>query len=219
LRHLRIISETARSTPHDKARDEQAAGPAGESPEESLRDIFLRYYRPVYYFFLRRGFLEDESHDLTQETFLRVHKGLPAFRGEARFETWLFEIAANLYRNHLRSLSTLKRDASEVSLDEVLDQGTPEAACHGQEPLWVCAGAGPLEGLLTEERLQVLHAALEELPPQMRRCVLLRIEQDLKYREIADVMNVSIDTVKAHLFQARQQLKGKLAKYFSDLEF
>jgi DNA-directed RNA polymerase specialized sigma24 family protein len=53
----------------------------------------------------------------------------------------------------------------------------------------------------------------------MRRCVLLRLEQDLKYREIASVMQISIDTVKAHLFQARQLLKDKLSRYFRDQDY
>ena len=57
------------------------------------------------------------------------------------------------------------------------------------------------------------------LPAQMRRCVELRVHQDLRYKEIADLMQVSIDTVKAHLYQARQQLKGKLSGYFADPEF
>jgi len=142
---------------------------------------------------------------------LKVHRGLPAFRYEARFETWLFQIAANLYRNTLRSQSTLKREAQEVSLDEAAEEPGGPATPTGE--------TGALDEVLSEERSQVLHDALAELPCQMRRCVELRVHQDLRYREIADLMQVSIDTVKAHLYQARQQLKSKLSGYFADPEF
>jgi len=64
-----------------------------------------------------------------------------------------------------------------------------------------------------EERLR---AALDELPPQLRRAFMLRVREDLKYREIAEIMHVPIETVKAHLSQARQQLQEKLADYFDE---
>ena len=52
------------------------------------------------------------------------------------------------------------------------------------------------------------------LPPQMKACLVLRVYHDLKYREVADRLRLSIDTVKAHLFQARQRLKSELGEYF-----
>jgi RNA polymerase sigma-70 factor (ECF subfamily) len=192
-----------------------AAWQEGGDREEIFRQLFQAYFRQVHAFFSRRGFPADMCQDLAQETFLKVHKGLPAFRREARFETWLFQIAANLYRNTLRSQSTQKREAQEVSLDEVVEHepalGHPAADGDTAED--------PLGEMLTEEQSQVLRSALDALPAQMRRCVLLRVDQDLRYREIAELMRVSIDTVKAHLYQARQQLKGKLAGYFADPNF
>lgn len=190
---------------------------AGENPEECFKRIFLHYYRPVYYHFLRHGFSGEESHDLTQDTFFRLLKNLPSFRGESRFETWLFQIATNIYRNELRDRSTLKRGAPEVSLDEILEQHLAASVGHSFMPWERGGGDSPLDDVLATEQQNMLHDALHTLPPQMRKCVLLRV-QDLKYREIAEVMNVSVDTVKAHLFQARQQLKGKLADYFDDLD-
>jgi RNA polymerase sigma-70 factor, ECF subfamily len=185
---------------------------AGGDQEEIFRRIFETYYRQVYSFFAKRGFPVQECQDLAQETFLKVHKGLSTFRCEARFETWLFQITANLYRNTLRSQATLKREAQEVSLEEI-DEPDPGSGPAGDP------GDTPLAGVLIGEEAQVLRHALDSLPPQMRHCVLLRIDQDLRYREIAELMRVSIDTVKAHLYQARQQLKGKLAGYYADPDF
>ena len=187
---------------------------AGENPDECFRRIFLHYYGPVHGFFVKRGFSHEDSHDLAQETFLRVHKSLSTFRGESRFNTWVYQIAANIFRNDLRDRSTLKRAAQEVSLEDLQDQ-IPDAPLGYSSPAREKDYDGPLENLLADERHRVLREALGSLPPQMRNCVILRLD-DLKYREIADLMQVSIETVKAHLFQARQQLKGKLAGYFDD---
>lgn len=183
--------------------------------EESFRQIYLLFYRKVLRFFLRRGFGMDEAKDLTQDTFFRVHQNLSSFRGESRFETWLFKVAANLYKNRLRSGSTLKREGQEVAWEDVSEGDLTAVPAEGARSR--CAGKGPLERVLTDERVTRLYAAMADLPPQMRRCVMMRVAKDMKYREIADVLQVSVDTVKAHLFQARQQLKGRLGDDFQDL--
>lgn len=100
----------------------------------------------------------------------------------------------------LRSLQTQKRDAQEVSLensDAVVELGARQSN-------------------LTEEDVQLLRMALEDLPPQMRQAVFLRVEGGLKYQEIAETMHVSIETVKAHLYQAKRQLRDRLAHFFTD---
>lgn len=172
-----------------------------EQPEE----LFRRYFRPVVGFFVRRGFSIEESHDLAQETFLRIFR--QTYRGDTSFETWLFQVASNLYKNTLRSLQTQKRDAQEVSLEAA---GVALAVEERSDSLGT---------ILTDESVRLLREALLDLPPQMRRCVTLRVEHDLKYREIAQLMGVSIETVKAHLYQARQHLRDKLADHFTDGEF
>jgi RNA polymerase sigma-70 factor, ECF subfamily len=177
---------------------------AGEETEE----LFLRYHQPVVSFFMRRGISLEESRDLAQETFFRVFKHIDGFRGDSSVETWLFQVASNLYKNTLRNHSTQKRDAQEVPLEK------EQIADVVQDKT-----GGALDAMLTQERAKKLREALEDLPPQMRQAVFLRVDGDLKYREIADVMHVSIETVKAHLYQARQHLRDRLADYFTDTEF
>jgi RNA polymerase sigma-70 factor (ECF subfamily) len=184
-------------------------GPGESSYMCTPEELFRRYERPVVAFFLHRGFSFEESRDLAQETFLRVFKNMGSFRGESAVETWLFQIAANLYKNTLRSLQTQKRDAQEVPLEST------EAIVVE----WKSKEGDALGAILSEERSQRLRAALKDLPPQMRQAVFLRVDGDLKYREIADVMHVSIETVKAHLYQARQHLRDRLGDYFTDSEF
>ncbi len=190
-------------------------GPGDQDFMDAPEDLFRRYHRAVVSFFARRGFSIEESQDLAQETFFRVFKHIDGFRGESSLETWLFQVAANLYKNTLRSRSTIKRDGQEVPLD------TPgeEPAVVAEGAFWCSPDPGPLGGLLTEERAKLLWDAVQDLPPQMRQAVFLRVDKDLKYREIAELMHVSIETVKAHLYQARQQLRDRLGDYFTDREF
>lgn len=186
--------------------DLEAGGVVGVDRErEEFESLFERYSQPVTSFFARRGFSPEDCRDLTQETFLGVYRGMARFRRESSVETWLFTIAANVWRNELRSRSADKREGQEISLEK---QGED----YGLQ--LVTAGAeerdDPLAGLIEQELSSRVRRALGELPSQMRRCLVLRIDGQLKYREIAVVMRTSIETVKSQLFQARERLRDLL---------
>lgn len=175
---------------------------SGTDTEQSFRTIFDCYYLPVQRFFAKRVFSAEDRLDLTQETFLRVYKGIGGFRGEAQFGTWLFRIAHNTYLKWLR-----KVDRPEIFIEsedgEEFDNGPASPA------------PDPLDKAMGRQRQLVVRQAVAELPDQMRRCAQLRLEQDLSYREIASAMRLSIETVKVHLFQARKKLKESLG----DIDF
>jgi RNA polymerase sigma-70 factor (ECF subfamily) len=182
---------------------------AGINREENFQRLFKRYYHPVYHFFAKRGFSADECEELTQETFFCIYKGIEAFRREAKFETWLFQIATNVYRQVWRRQSLQKHQGDRVSLETVTQR--EEAALLDQEWTGLWFPSEPLNGLLEQEQRQMLCGAIEELPEQMRRCVILRVYRELSYQQIASAMSLSVETVKTHLHVAQQQLKRKLA--------
>jgi RNA polymerase sigma-70 factor (ECF subfamily) len=173
--------------------------------EERFQLLFEHYYPRLLSFFSRRGLSREDSLDLIQETFIGIYKGIGSFRRQAQFETWLFEIAINAYRKMLRRRGTQKRGALEVPLD----RGKPE---ENPEVLHALASSaqGPDEEILGRERSRRLREAITGLPRQMRRCLVLRLDQDLKYREIAVVMRLSVGAVKVHLFEARLRLQKEL---------
>jgi len=179
---------------------------AGRSPEENFERLFDRYCSPVTHFFVNRGFSDQEAEDLAQDSLLRVYRNIGRFRFEASFDTWLFQIAGNVWKNALRSQATRKRQADRISLDQVLD---PEE----REPEPEDPSDGPLEQALADERTRLLHAALDTLPPKMRACMLLRLGQGMKYHEIAAVMRVTIATVKSQLSAAQKRLRPLLEKH------
>ena len=185
---------------------------AGRAVEENFRLLCDRFHRPVYRFFARRGFPEADCFDLTQETFLGIYRGIGSFRRDAPFTTWLFKVATNAYRKRLRRGVAGKRAGDEVPLD-------PGPGEEDDRPLFQPLAKGPLPGasLLQAERARLLREAVHGLPDQMRRCLILNVYHELKMREIAQLLHLSPETVKVHLFQARRRLHKVLGPHFVDV--
>ena len=189
----------------------QPESPPGMATNDQFHELYVLYWAQVHRFFLRKGCRFEEARDLTQDVFCRVYTGMEDFREESRVTTWIYTIAQNRYANMIRSRRTDKRSGEEVSVEALAEQGVEPTAEHDPrraEP------ASPESSALVAERRRVLRGALEELPPKMRQAVRLRLDQGLKYREIATIMGVSIQTVKSQLFQARQRLRTLLGEYF-----
>jgi RNA polymerase sigma-70 factor (ECF subfamily) len=173
--------------------------------ETNSRLVFERYYSWVHRFFGRLGYTPQDSEDLAQETFSQVFERIGSFRHEGSFKSWLFAVAANLHRNENRRRHQEKRKGAEVSIDTAPEDDDPPPEPASPAP-------APDQTAFAAERREALARVMAGLPPQMRQVVALRVGQDLKYREIAIVMQISIETVKAHLFQARQRLRAELGE-------
>lgn len=176
--------------------------------ERNFDRLFRQHYRLVYLYFIKLGAQPEEASDLAQEVFFNAYGALDEFRGDSSERTWLFSIAKNKWRNWLRDRSRHKRSAPETPIEELLDEGWQPS-----EPL---EKADPLQGTIVSERQQKILDAINSLPPRMRRCLMLRVAQDKKYREIADVMQISIQTVRSQLAQGRDHLKSLLNDYSED---
>lgn len=180
----------------------------GVDPQENCRKLHDRSYGMVYNFFCRKGLTKEEAKDLTQDTFIRVFLSVEGLQNPQGFRTWLFKIACNVFRNALRHGSAHKRDGHEVSLDALMEpkEGAPARLLPGA----LLVTSDPVRVAEMEEWRRRLRAEMDLLPRQMRQCLHLRLNEDLKYREIALVMGISIQTVKAHLHQAQQRLRSRL---------
>jgi RNA polymerase sigma-70 factor (ECF subfamily) len=173
---------------------------AGEDREAAFRSLFDAFYRPLLRFFARKGFGPEDCRDLTQETLLGIYHGLDGYRRDARFESWLYRIATTTYLKRRRAEHAAMRSGEEVSTDD------------DAKPLTLGKPAAQLDTVLERERADQLAAAIAELPEQMRKVLLMRLHRQLSYKEIATVLRVSTETVKAHLFQARKRLKERLGE-------
>lgn len=182
----------------------------GLSVETNFQWLFSRHHAQILRFFRRKGFDPEACRDLTQDTFISVYKGLKDLRQEEQFESWLFAIAHNVWCSLIESRTAQKRSAMVLSLDgeEESDDRLPIAARLADQ------SADPLAAALEKEKLEKLREAMQHLPQQMRRCAQLRVVHDLSYVEIAALMGISVNTVKAHLHQAQKALRTQLSSYF-----
>ncbi len=180
------------------------------SGQQQVEVLFRQYYGRVKGFFRRRGCDEEEAKELVQTVFLRASRGHSRLRDPTAEAGWMFTIAGNVWRSHIRDRRAEKRDATEVALQGMDDQGEGLIAEQGLTTL----DEGPLHALLGKERQLELHRAISELPPQMRACLELRVGQDRKYREIAQILGVSESTVKTQIFHAKFKLKKYLVQVF-----
>jgi RNA polymerase sigma-70 factor (ECF subfamily) len=189
----------------------------GAAGEDGERLVFFKYQDRVRRFFRKKGVPEEDAPDLTQDTFLRVFRAEASFDTRAQLEAWLFEIAWGVWANWVRERKALKRAVSPISLDEPDREGKPrDARDAAYEP---GGGQDAETAAITREQLALLRRELAELPEQMRQCVRLRLRDDLKYKEIAEVRRISIETVKSHIHQAKQRLRSKLEPVFGRIDF
>jgi RNA polymerase sigma-70 factor (ECF subfamily) len=147
----------------------------------------------------------EECLDLTQETFLRVYKGLRGYRGDAPFGAWLYRIAGNVLRRHAARRPGTGSRPRQVPLEEA--QQGPSGSEAGAGPPPAAEPGRALAAMLGSERRRLLRRAVAELPEQRRRCIVLWAYHELTYEQIAVALQLSIGTVKAHLAQARKQLE------------
>jgi RNA polymerase sigma-70 factor (ECF subfamily) len=141
---------------------------------------------------------DDEARDVSQEAFLKAFRGMRGFKREARFSSWLYQIAMNLCRDRLRR----RRGREHVSLDDVVDSGEPALR---QRP-------AALETLQARDVERAVAAAVDALSDEQREVVVLKEYEGLTFPEIANVLGVPLSTVKTRLYRALGQLRIELAR-------
>jgi len=175
---------------------------AGE--REAFYTLVSRYERPLYRSALAITRNPTDAEDVVQETFLRAYEHLAQFRGEAKFQTWLTQIALNTARMKLRK--------NHGALWESLDQ--PRATEEGVLPRDVREWReNPEQQLGREEIEALLHQALKGLPAGYREVLALRDLQLLSTQETAEILGLSVANVKTRLLRARLQLRERLAAH------
>jgi RNA polymerase sigma-70 factor (ECF subfamily) len=165
---------------------------------EAFRQLFERYSRPVISFVFDMVNDRALAEDLTQETFVRAHRHLGALREEDKFSTWLFSIAKNVAREHLRSA---ERQTTKVELD---DESVLELRDEGRTP------AGEL---LDKELNEVVRRALAGLDEDKRMVFALKVFQQRSYEEIAEITGFSLPKVKTDLHRARAEMRRRVSPY------
>jgi RNA polymerase sigma-70 factor (ECF subfamily) len=142
---------------------------------------------------------DEDARDLCQEAFLKAYRGLGTFKREARFSSWLYQIALNLCRDRLRR----RRGRISVSLDEL-----DEAGDRGLRT----AAPSPLELVEARDLRHQVEDAMATLSAEEREVVILKEYQELTFPEIAEALEVPLSTVKTRLYRGLAQLRHQLER-------
>ncbi len=166
--------------------------------------LVVKYQRRVARLIARMVRDTELVQDITQETFIKVYRALPQFRGDSAFYTWLYRIAVNTAR---KALLDLKRDPLVIAMTAAQDTENEETSRVESEP---SNGETPEAVLASKEIATAVNAAIEALSEDLRQAITLREIEGLSYEEIAELMNCPIGTVRSRIFRARDSIAARL---------
>ncbi len=149
---------------------------------------------------------EHEAEDLAQQVFVRVWRSAPRWEPTAKFTTWLYTILRNLVFNECRRRARHKITSLDAAAD---DDDQPRQFADATVK-------APDTHMLDEEMQDAIERSIQELPEAQRMAVIMRRYQDVSYEEIAEVLDLTVPSVKSLLFRARTELREKLKKYLGD---
>ncbi len=181
-----------------------------DGDEDAFEMLYRRYERSLLNFIYRMVMNSADAENLCQEAFFRVVRGRKKYQATARFRTWLFRIALNLCRDRMRRM----KHRSHLSLN-VLAPSQDDKSVELQD-LIPDPASNPVKNIETHELEAVIKQAVASLPEDQHLVVILKEYQELKFSEIADIMNRPIGTVKALKHRAHGRLRKMLAKYVGD---
>lgn len=170
--------------------------------EDAFAQLVQLHQRRVFNLVYRMLQDYEEANEMTQEAFLAAWQGLPSFRGDARFSTWLYRIAYNCC---LKQLEVRKRDHAlqlAIQAEQTLAQSSFEECTDAE--------------LDAQDRQQFVRLQLSLLPAKYRVVLVLRHLQEMTYEEIAEILAMPVGTIKTHLFRARNLLKDRMEAFERD---
>ena len=171
--------------------------------EKAFELLVIKYQRRIQRLIGRMVRDVDLVEDIAQETFIRAYRALAQFRGDAQFYTWLYRIAVNTAK---KALMDLKRNPT-VS-ENFFKSGDDDETSFLENEL--TSSETPDAVLASKEIAEMVNAAMEALPEELRQAITLREIEGLSYEEISDAMNCPIGTVRSRIFRAREAISEKV---------
>lgn len=179
--------------------DEELVARSIGGDADSFNQLVVRWERPIFALAYRTIGREEDARDVCQETFLRAFRALPRFRGQAKFSSWLYQIALNLCRDWIRR----ERRVALVQPAEDTDLRDLAAATEPSESI---------EDLVARQELtRLVERAMAHLPEEQRTAIILKEYHGLTFQEIADLVGCPLSTIKTRLYQGLSVLRRELA--------
>lgn len=174
---------------------------AGE--ESAYEQLIERFQCPVYNLAYRLLNDPADASDVVQEVFLKIFRNVGSFRGDSSLRTWVYRIAVNESHNRRRWLFRHRR--GELGIDDTFEDSDTR-----EKPL-MDSGETPFDFTVNREAQILLEEALAQVNPVFRTALVLREIEDMSYEEIAEILDVSIGTVKSRIVRGREALRRNLA--------
>jgi RNA polymerase sigma-70 factor, ECF subfamily len=177
---------------------------AQQGDVRAFEQLFQQYQKGIYNAIYQIVRSESDAADLTQDVFVRAYRALPRLQSPEAFTSWLYRIAINLSRNHLRDSARARTESLEFSDGDEEGGGQREIADTSADP------AAKAQTRDVQDRVR---RAIETLSPDHRVVITFHHLDEMPVEEIARILNISVGTVKSRLSRARENLRRKLAGY------
>jgi len=175
--------------------------------EQAYSELVDKYQRALYFHILKMIKDKEQVNDLVQEAFVKAFDNLNTYSTNYAFSTWLYRIATNHTIDYLR-----KKKLKTLSIDEPVKTRDGEMRMQLEDE-----SAGTDRNIIRKQRQNIVQNAIDDLPPKYRKVIEMRHMEEKSYQEIADVLDLPLGTVKAHIFRAREllykALKDKREKF------
>jgi RNA polymerase sigma factor (sigma-70 family) len=190
-----------------RAEDSNLIQQALGGSDRAYKKLMSKYHDPIFNFIYKMVHDRQQVEDLTQEAFIKAFASLKNFNDEYAFSTWLYKIATNNSIDFIR-----KRKLQMYSIDKPIESKDSDYTFELPDDSYEAD-----KELISDQKTRLLNAAIAKLPEKYRKVIRLRHVEEKSYEEIADVLNLPIGTVKAHIFRAREvlyrALKDKIRNY------
>ncbi|MCX7604161.1 MAG: sigma-70 family RNA polymerase sigma factor [Bryobacteraceae bacterium] len=174
-----------------------------EGDDAAYEALLERFQTPVYQLVCRLLDDPNEAGDVVQDVFLKVFRGVGSFRGQSSLKTWIYRIAVNEAHNRRRWFSRHRKPEVVLGGEEEGSDRLDRLSDRGRTPY---------DWTLNNEMRSAIEEALEGINPVFRSAVVLRDLEELSYEEIADILDVSIGTVKSRILRGREALRRALVE-------
>jgi RNA polymerase sigma-70 factor (ECF subfamily) len=179
--------------------------------EEAYSWLIGEFHQPIYGLIYRIVNDPSDAADTTQDVFLKVFRGMKHFHGESSLKTWIYRIALHEAANRRRWW--FRHKAQETPIDPVV---AGEYEFSGEDRL-MDPGESPFEKFAHGEVRVAVERALQEVPEPYRTALILRDLEEMSYEEIAEVLSISLGTVKSRITRGRDALRKKLTEYVREV--
>jgi RNA polymerase sigma-70 factor (ECF subfamily) len=181
--------------------DRQLVTRAQQGDKQAFNLLVVKYQRKLARLLSRLIRDPSEVEDVTQESFIKAYRALPAFRGDSAFYTWLYRIGINTAKNYLMALGRRAPTSTEVEAEEAegFEEGEQLRDINTPESL-----------LLSNEIAETVNSTIEKLPEELRRAIQMRELEGMSYEDIAQAMDCPIGTVRSRIFRAREAIAEQL---------